>query len=103
MSFSLVCFIKILPTKFSTLFFPYSIQNEAVDVDIDEILDMDTDATRRSHLYVSFIHFLHSVCNKIKIDELYSHFGNFIFTEHFIKFKLQAFRKGYIRKLENNF
>lgn len=31
---------------------PFIIQNEAVDVDIDEILDMDTDATRRSHLYV---------------------------------------------------
>ena len=30
-----------------------SLQNEAVDVDIDEILDMDTDDIRRSHLFVS--------------------------------------------------
>lgn len=29
------------------------LQNEAVDVDIDEILDMDTDDIRRSHLFVS--------------------------------------------------
>lgn len=28
-------------------------QNEAVDVDIDEILDMDSDDIRRSHLFVS--------------------------------------------------
>lgn len=32
---------------------PLSLQNEAVDVDIDEILDMDTDDIRRSHLFVS--------------------------------------------------
>jgi len=30
-------------------------QNEAIDVDIDEILDMDTDDIRRSHLIVSSI------------------------------------------------
>lgn len=30
-----------------------SLQKEAVDVDIDEILDMDTDDIRRSHLFVS--------------------------------------------------
>lgn len=30
-----------------------SFQNEAVDVDIDEILDMDTDDIRRSFLFVS--------------------------------------------------
>jgi hypothetical protein len=30
-----------------------SLQNEAVDVDIDEILDMDTDDIRRSFLFVS--------------------------------------------------
>lgn len=35
----------------SALCFPF--QNEAVDVDIDEILDMDTDEVRRSHLFVS--------------------------------------------------
>lgn len=29
-------------------------QIEAVDVDIDEILDMDSDEIRRSYLYVSF-------------------------------------------------
>lgn len=28
-------------------------QSEAIDVDIDEILDMDTDDIRRSHLIVS--------------------------------------------------
>lgn len=31
------------------------LQSEAIDVDIDEILDMDTDEIRRSHLIVSFI------------------------------------------------
>lgn len=30
-----------------------STQSEAIDVDIDEILDMDTDEIRRSHLIVS--------------------------------------------------
>lgn len=29
------------------------LQSEAIDVDIDEILDMDTDDIRRSHLIVS--------------------------------------------------
>jgi len=31
----------------------FNLQNEAIDVDIDEILDMDTDDIRRSHLIVS--------------------------------------------------
>lgn len=34
-------------------FADFSFQNEAVDVDIDEILDMDTDEIRRSYLFVS--------------------------------------------------
>lgn len=34
-----------------------SLQNEAVDVDIDEILDMDTDDIRRSFLFVSLLCF----------------------------------------------
>lgn len=38
-------------SKFANFSFP---QNEAVDVDIDEILDMDTDEIRRSFLYVSW-------------------------------------------------
>lgn len=37
---------------YASLSLSFIIQNEAVDVDMDEILDMDTDATRRSHLYV---------------------------------------------------
>lgn len=32
----------------------FLLQSEAIDVDIDEILDMDTDDIRRSHLIVSF-------------------------------------------------
>lgn len=39
--------------EFSTFCLLLSLQNEAVDVDIDEILDMDTDDIRRSHLFVS--------------------------------------------------
>lgn len=31
----------------------FLLQSEAIDVDIDEILDMDTDDIRRSHLIVS--------------------------------------------------
>lgn len=42
-----------LAGEFSTFCLLLSLQNEAVDVDIDEILDMDTDDIRRSHLFVS--------------------------------------------------
>lgn len=41
---------KVLAKYFHNSF---QLQNEAVDVDIDEILDMDSDDIRRSHLFVS--------------------------------------------------
>lgn len=44
-------FIFILPRDHLALL-P---QTEAIDVDIDEILDMDTDDIRRSHLFVSIL------------------------------------------------
>lgn len=39
--------------KIHSIFFEFSPQSEAIDVDIDEILDMDTDDSRISHLRVS--------------------------------------------------
>lgn len=47
---------KLVGLNSSTLnIFLHSIilQTEAIDVDIDEILDMDTDDIRRSYLFVS--------------------------------------------------
>lgn len=40
-------------TKNPLITFCFLLQSEAIDVDIDEILDMDTDDIRRSHLIVS--------------------------------------------------
>ncbi|KFB39749.1 AGAP007886-PA-like protein [Anopheles sinensis] len=54
--------INTSPRVFYTLFFsdpkPQTggLQTEAIDVDIDEILDMDTDDIRRSHLFVSIFY-----------------------------------------------
>lgn len=52
-------------------YFFFIFQAEAIDVDIDEILDMDTDDIRRSHLIVS----------------------KFFKTHTFLKIKLPNFRK----------
>lgn len=49
---SIVCSAHLTESVFALVFL---LQTEAIDVDIDEILDMDNDDIRRSHLKVSVV------------------------------------------------
>lgn len=76
----------------SLITFSLPFQNEAVDVDIDEILDMDSDDIRRSHLFVSLVKVIYLV-----FFLLFSTFFFFL-TESSNKFNLQTIRKGHFGK-----
>lgn len=69
-----------------------SLQNEAVDVDIDEILDMDTDDIRRSHLFVSLSFAVVLKCSLGSSRDL-----DRLLKEHFKK--LKAFERNEISSM----